>query len=123
MTPYTVGSQAGGAFTINNKYVALHNTTKLKSNLEEMYAGTTSLVQCVHCGHIFRVQQLEMHLRDKELKKQKGKSPKTFGKKKSSEKTNAFQLKKFTNCIVFTSSKCSHFKKTIAKTLQFIVSK
>ena len=86
MTPYTVGSQAGGAFTINNKHVALHNTTKLKSNLEEMYAGTTSLVQCVHCGHIFRVQQLEMHLRDEEHKKTDRKKPKNFWKKEKLRK-------------------------------------
>ena len=94
MTPYTVGSQAGGAFTINNKHVALHNTTKLKSNLEEMYAGTTSLVQCVHCGHIFRVQQLEMHLRDEELKKnRKEKAQKLLEKRKAQKKLMRFNLK------------------------------
>ena len=48
-----------------------------------MFAGTTTLVQGVHCGHMFRIQAIGTHLKNEEQQKKERKSSKTAGKKKS----------------------------------------
>ena len=52
-----------------------------------MYAGTTSLVQCCHCGHMFKIQELSNHMKKEEQQlSRKEKAQKLLEKRKAEKK-------------------------------------